>query len=151
MTWTCFSAIFHHMTYSAYIDIPTRGFSDIIDITPRVEAALSESGLTEGLLSVFVIGSTASITTIEFESGVIQDLKDAIERVAPRDIPYRHDGQWGDGNGFAHVRAALLKPGITIPFTSGALTLGTWQQVVLIDFDNRPRQRRIALQAVGER
>ncbi len=139
------------MTYSAYIDVPTRGFCDIIDITPRVEAALRDSGLIEGLISVFVVGSTASVTTIEFESGVIQDLKDAIERLAPVNIPYRHDSQWGDGNGFAHVRAALLKPGITVPFTAGSLTLGTWQQIVLIDFDNRPRKRRIAVQAMGER
>src|SRR3990170_2296525 len=95
------------MTYSAYIDVPTRGFSDIIDITPRVEAALRDSGLNEGLLSVFVVGSTASITTIEFERGWIQDLWDAIERVAPRNTPYRHDSRWGEGNG---ERPALWRP-----------------------------------------
>lgn len=138
------------MTYSSFIDMATRGFSDVIDITQRVEAIARASGISEGLVSVFVIGSTASVTTIEFESGVIEDLKDAIERLAPSDIPYRHDKQWGDGNGFAHVRAALLKPGITIPVTEGAMVLGTWQQIVLVDFDNRPRQRRIAVTAIGD-
>lgn len=138
------------MTFSSFIDISTRGFSDVIDITPRVEAAVASSGMTEGLVSVFVIGSTASVTTIEFESGVIEDLKDAIERLAPRDIAYRHDATWGDGNGFSHVRASLLKPGITVPLTGGAMLLGTWQQIVLVDFDNRPRKRRVAIQIVGE-
>jgi secondary thiamine-phosphate synthase enzyme len=138
------------MTFSSFIDIGTRGFSDVIDITAKVEAVVAESGISEGLASVFVIGSTASVTTIEFESGVIEDLKDAIERLAPRDIPYRHDGTWGDGNGFSHVRAALLKPGITVPVTGGAMLLGTWQQIVLVDFDNRPRQRRVSIQIVGE-
>lgn len=139
------------MTFSAKIDISSRGFADIIDITSRVEAAISESGLRDGLVSVFVVGSTASVTTIEYEEGVIEDLKDAIERMAPTGIPYRHDSRWGDGNGFAHVRAALLKPGITIPVMGGSMALGTWQQVVLIDFDNRPRKRRVAVQAVGDR
>ncbi|WKZ33221.1 MAG: secondary thiamine-phosphate synthase enzyme YjbQ [Thermodesulfobacteriota bacterium] len=139
------------MTFSSYIDISSRGFSDIIDITSRVEAALSESGIRDGLVSVFVVGSTASITTIEYEKGVIEDLKGAIERMAPMGIPYKHDSQWGDGNGFAHVRAALLKPGITIPVIGGSMALGTWQQVVLVDFDNRPRKRRVVVQAMGER
>jgi secondary thiamine-phosphate synthase enzyme len=139
------------MTFSANIDISSRGFADIIDITSRVKAAISESGLRDGLVSVFVVGSTASVTTIEYEEGVIEDLKDAIERMAPTGIPYRHDSRWGDGNGFAHVRAALLKPGITVPVMGGSMALGTWQQVVLIDFDNRPRKRRVAVQAVGDR
>ncbi len=138
------------MTFSSFIDISTRGFSDVVDITPRVEAAVRSSGITEGLVSVFVIGSTASVTTIEFESGVIEDLKEAIERLAPREMTYRHDATWGDGNGFAHVRASLLKPGITVPMTGGAMLLGTWQQIVLVDFDNRPRKRRLAIQIVGE-
>jgi len=138
------------MTFSSFIDTATRGFSDVIDITQRVEAIVLESGISEGLASVFVIGSTASVTTIEFESGVIEDLKDAIERLAPSGIPYRHDKQWGDGNGFSHVRATLLKPGITVPVIGGAMVLGTWQQIVLVDFDNRPRQRRVVVQVVGE-
>lgn len=138
------------MQYSSYIDIPTKGFSDVIDITHRVEEILIESGIREGIVVAFVVGSTASVTTIEFETGVIEDLKDAIERLAPADIPYKHDKRWQDGNGFAHVRAALLKPGITIPVIDGSLTLGTWQQVVLLDFDNRPRKRRIVVQVVGD-
>lgn len=137
------------MTSSSFIDVTTSGLSDVIDITARVEAVVRSSAITEGLVSLFVVGSTASVTTIEFEAGVIQDLKDAIERLAPRDIPYRHDRQWGDGNGFSHVRAALLKPGITVPVIGGAMTLGTWQQIVLIDFDNRPRKRRVAVQILG--
>lgn len=139
------------MTFSAFIDIQTKGFSDVIDITGRVEAIVRSSAMTEGLVCVFVAGSTASVTTIEFEAGAVQDLKDAIERLAPMEIPYRHDTRWGDGNGFSHVRAALMKPGITVPITGGAMTLGTWQQIVVIDFDNRVRQRRIAVQIVGER
>jgi secondary thiamine-phosphate synthase enzyme len=138
------------MQYSSYIDIPTNGFSDVIDITHRVEAILAESGIKEGIAVVFVMGSTASVTTIEFESGVIEDLKDAIERLAPVGIPYKHDKRWQDANGFAHVRAALLKPGITVPVIDGALALGTWQQVVLLDFDNRPRKRRVVVQVVGD-
>lgn len=139
------------MHYSDHIELGTRGFSDCIDITRRVESILDQSGIKDGLASVFVIGSTASITTIEYESGVVEDLKEAIERLAPSDMPYRHDTRWGDGNGFSHVRAALLKPGLTVPVIDGALSLGTWQQIVLIDFDNRPRTRRIAVQIVGDR
>ncbi|MBI1912183.1 MAG: YjbQ family protein [Deltaproteobacteria bacterium] len=138
------------MNYSSYIDISAKGFSDVIDITQKVEAVLRESGVRDGLITVFVIGSTASISTIEYEKGVIQDLKDAIERIAPSNIPYQHDKQWGDGNGFSHVRASFLKAGLTIPVIGGSMTLGTWQQLVLIDFDNRPRKRRIAVQVVGD-
>jgi secondary thiamine-phosphate synthase enzyme len=99
---------------------------------------------------VFVPGSTAGITTIEFESGVIEDLKKAIERIAPQGIPYAHDARWRDGNGFSHVRAALLGPAITVPFDEGQLQLGTWQQIILIDFDNRPRTREVIVQILGE-
>lgn len=138
------------MTHSDYIELDTKGFSDVIDITSKTASILHSSGVKNGLLTVFVIGSTASVTTIEYEGGVVEDLKEAIERLAPKDIPYRHDRAWGDGNGFSHVRASLLKPGLTIPVVNGVLTLGTWQQIVLIDFDNRPRRRRIAVQVVGE-
>jgi len=99
---------------------------------------------------VFCPGSTGAITTIEYESGVLQDLKDALERIAPSDISYQHDRRWEDGNGFSHVRAALMKPGLTVPLVSGRLTLGTWQQIVFIDFDNRSRHREIVVQVVGE-
>lgn len=139
------------MSRSSFLELDTRGFSDVVDITGRVEALVRSSGVAEGLASVFVVGSTASVTTIEFENGAVEDLRAAIERLAPADIPYRHDARWGDGNGFAHVRAALMKPGITVPVIAGALALGTWQQIVLVDFDNRPRRRRVAVQVVGGR
>ncbi len=139
------------MHYSGYIDINSKGFSDCIDITRKAESIVRESGIKDGLVSIFVTGSTASVTTIEYESGVVEDLKDAIERLIPSDTPYRHDKRWGDGNGFSHLRAALLKPGLTVPVIDGSLTLGAWQQIVLIDFDNRPRARRLVVQIVGDR
>jgi len=141
----------NEMHYSDHIELDTKGFSDCIDLTRRVESILHASTIRNGLASVFAVGSTASITTIEYESGVVEDLKEAIERVAPSDIHYRHDARWGDGNGFSHVRAALMKPGLTIPVIDGALILGTWQQIVFIDFDNRPRERKIIVQIVGDR
>ncbi len=137
-------------SHTSYIQIQSKGFSDVIDITAETLRGLKNSGVKNGILSVFVPGSTASVTTIEYESGVIEDLKSAIERLAPSDIAYKHHRRWGDGNGFAHVRAAIMKPGITIPIVDGELTLGTWQQIVFIDFDNRPRGRRIVVQIVGE-
>ncbi|HHD11670.1 MAG TPA: YjbQ family protein [Deltaproteobacteria bacterium] len=138
------------MVRTTFIELNSRGFTDIVDITESVRRAVIESELTEGLAAVFVPGSTASVTTIEYEEGVIEDLRQAIERLVPSDIPYRHDARWQDGNGFSHVRAALLKPGITVPFRDRTLLLGTWQQIVFIDFDNRPRKRRIIVQLVGE-
>jgi len=98
----------------------------------------------------FLPGSTGSVTTIEYESGVLHDLKKALERIAPSDIPYRHDERWGDGNGFSHVRAALMKPSLTIPLVGGRPTLGTWQQIVFIDFDNRKRHRELVVQIIGD-
>ncbi len=137
-------------TYSSTFSLSTRGFSDIHDITPEVEAALSRSSIANGVATVFVPGSTAAITSIEFEQGVLEDLRGTIDRIAPSNIPYRHDARWGDGNGFAHVRAALLGPSMSIPVHEGALALGTWQQIILIDFDNRPRSRDIHVQILGE-
>ncbi len=136
--------------YTSTIQLRTNGFSDVIDLTSKVVTALSASGLQHGSVTVFVPGSTASITTIEYESGVINDLKKAIERIAPHEIHYDHDSRWGDGNGFSHVRAALLGPSVTIPFDEGQLQLGTWQQIILIDFDNRPRTREVIVQILGE-
>lgn len=127
----------------------TSGETDIIDITAHVSRTVAESALTEGQALVFVPGSTAAVTTIEFESGVVQDLRDAIERLAPRDLSYRHDRRWGDGNGYAHVRAALLGPSLTVPLLNGRLVLGTWQQIVLVDFDNEPRDREVLVVAFG--
>ena len=123
--------------------------TDIIDITPQVSRRVTESGVTEGHVLVFIPGSTAAVTTIEYERGVLQDLKEAIERLAPRGIPYRHDARWGDGNGYAHVRAALMGPSLAVPLEKGRPALGTWQQIVLIDFDNRPRERKVLVTISG--
>jgi len=128
----------------------TTGGTDVIDLTAEVADNLAQSGLRAGEVVVFVPGSTGAVTTIEFEGGVVHDLKAAIERMAPRDLHYAHDAAWGDGNGYSHVRAALVGPSLVIPVVGGALTLGTWQQVVLLDFDNRPRRRRIVQQVIGE-
>ncbi len=138
------------MHFASRIAVTTRGFSDVVEITESVEAIIADSGIKDGLVCVFVPGSTASVTTIEYEDGAIHDLKDAIEEIAPFDKPYRHDKRWGDGNGFSHVRAALLKPGITVPLVKGDMTLGTWQQIILIDFDNNKRKRSVVVQILGE-
>ena len=138
------------MTFSDTLSLSTKGFSDIIDITSKVTSLLERSGIREGLLTVFCRGSTGAVTTIEYESGAVSDLKKAIERIAPSNIPYEHDKRWGDGNGFSHVRAALMKPSVTVPIIDGRLSLGTWQQVVFIDFDNRSRNRELIVQITGE-
>ena len=130
---------------------PTTGKTDLIDITREVSLRIGESGISEGSVLIFVPGSTAALTTIEYESGVIEDLKEAIARLAPENQHYRHDARWGDGNGYSHVRAALLGPSLTIPVIEGKLVLGTWQQVILCDFDNRPRKRQVVVQVTGNR
>jgi len=130
--------------------ISTKGQGDARDITEKVASAVSESQMRSGVATVFVVGSTAGITTIEFEPGAISDLNGVFERLAPRDGEYRHHLRWGDDNGSSHVRAALLGPSITVPFTDGALTLGTWQQIMLLEFDTRPRRREIVVQVLGE-
>jgi secondary thiamine-phosphate synthase enzyme len=135
--------------YTYREQIKTRGQSEVLDITAFATKAVQRSGQKDGVLHVFVPGSTAAVTTIEFESGVIRDLRAAIERLVPETIAYEHDRRWGDGNGYSHVRAALMKPGLTIPFQDSCLLLGTWQQLVLIDFDNRPRTREIIFQILG--
>jgi len=132
------------------LSFKTKGRTDILDITPHVRQEVEASGAKDGVVTIFVPGSTAGVTTIEYESGVLQDLAEAIERLAPESIHYHHDARWGDGNGFSHVRAALLGPSLSVPFSAGKLQLGTWQQIVLIDFDNRPRHRQIVLQIIGE-
>ena len=132
------------------ISLSTKGFSDVIDLTDRVASIVNESNIKNGLVTVFCSGSTGSITTIEYESGVINDLRQALERIAPSDIPYEHDRRWGDGNGFSHVRAALVKPSLSLPIVKGIITVGTWQQIVFIDFDNRGRKRNIVVQVMGE-
>jgi len=135
---------------SSTFQIKTDGFSDVRDITSKVESAIVKSNIANGIATVFIPGSTAGITTIEYEPGVIEDLKKAIERLAPQDIHYDHDARWGDGNGFAHVRASLIGPSLSVPIVDGDLQLGTWQQIVLIDFDNKPRTREMYVQIVGE-
>lgn len=131
------------------LSFSTTGEIDMLDITDAVADETGKSRVYEGQVILFVPGSTASLTTIEYERGVIDDLREAIERLAPRTIRYRHDERWGDGNGYSHVRAALLGPSLAIPIMQGRLTLGTWQQIILIDFDNRPRHRRIVGQISG--
>jgi secondary thiamine-phosphate synthase enzyme len=138
------------MIYSEKVSLDTKGFTDIIDLTPHVMEVLDRSKIRDGLVTVFCPGSTGSVTTVEFESGVLNDLQKAIERVAPSNISYEHDKRWGDGNGFSHVRAALMKPGLTIPLIKGRLTLGTWQQIVFIDFDNRRRERNLLVHVLGD-
>ena len=138
------------MIFSETISLSTKGFSDIIDITDHVATVLRRSKIENGLVTVFCPGSTGAVTTIEYESGVLRDLQKTIEKIVPSNIPYEHDKRWGDGNGFSHVRAALMKPSLTIPLIKGRLTLGTWQQIVFIDFDNRKRERNILVQVMGE-
>jgi len=138
------------MIFSDTIFFSTKGFSDIVDITPQVETIFGRSGIKDGLVTVFCPGSTGSVTTIEYELGVLRDLQKAIEKIVPSNIPYEHDKRWGDGNGFSHVRAALMKASLSIPIIKGKLTLGTWQQIVFIDFDNRKRDRKILVHIIGE-
>ena len=138
------------MVLSDVISLNTKGFCDIHDITQPVSAVVNRSGIKNGTATVFCPGSTGAVTTIEYESGVLEDLKKAIERMAPADTPYAHDRRWGDGNGFSHVRAALIGPSLTVPVIQGNLSLGTWQQIVFIDFDNRSRRRKIVVQVMGE-
>ena len=132
------------------IFVQSTGRTDIIDLTEQVSWVLSDSSVQNGSVTLFIPGSTAALTTIEFESGVVNDLKKAIDRIAPEDMYYEHNERWGDGNGYSHVRAALIGPSLHIPVVEGKMTLGTWQQIVLLDFDNRPRERVILIQISGE-
>lgn len=137
------------MISNSYLSFQTSSETDIIDITTHVSRKVAESGLTEGQVLIFVPGSTAAVTTIEYESGVVRDFKEAIERLVPTGILYRHDARWGDGNGYAHVRAALLGPSLTVPLVKSRLMLGTWQQIVLVDFNNEPRDRKVLVSISG--
>jgi len=132
------------------IRLRTRGETDVVDITADVERCVTESGMSAGIVTVFVPGSTAGVTTIEYEEGAVRDLKEAFGRIAPESIRYHHDARWGDGNGYSHVRAALQGASLTVPFSSSKLLLGTWQQIIVVDFDNRPRTRDVILQIIGE-
>jgi secondary thiamine-phosphate synthase enzyme len=132
------------------LTVQTRGDGDVLNLTAQVSGLVAQSGVTSGMVVVAVVGSTAGITTIEFEPGLIEDLRKVFERIAPSGVAYAHDSRWGDGNGHAHVRASIIGPSITLPVVQGKVTVGTWQQVVLVDFDTRPRTRQVVVQVLGE-
>jgi len=136
--------------HSDTIILGTQGFSDIHDLTPAIREIIADSGLEEGLVNVFAVGSTASISTIEFEPALVADMQDQLETFASRNMESRHSQTWGDDNGFSHIRATFMGPGTTIPLYAGDMVLGTWQQVVVIDHDNRPRERKIFVQIIGQ-
>jgi len=139
------------MTIRTYeLKLSTRGDSDTIDLTDNVRQFVKKSGLREGTVTVFVPGSTGGVTTIEYEPGVIADLKELLDKLIPRGSEYKHDLAWGDGNAHSHMRAALIGPSLSVPFTDGSLILGTWQQIVFLDFDSRSRSRRLTIQVMGE-
>jgi len=131
------------------IHCQTTGDTDVIDITPQVTEALRSSGISNGVVFLFISGSTAALTTIEYERGVINDLITTLDKIAPRNTSYQHDLRWGDGNGYSHVRASLLGPSLNIPVADKKLLVGAWQQIVLLDFDNRPRKRQVVIQIIG--
>jgi secondary thiamine-phosphate synthase enzyme len=138
------------MVFGKDFSVQTQGFSDIVDVTPDVEDIVAESEITSGIATVFVVGSTASISTIEFEPALAEDMKEQLNEIIPSNLRSRHSETWGDDNGFSHIRATLMGPGITVPFTEKKLVLGTWQQIVVVDHDNRPRSRKIFVQVIGE-
>ena len=132
------------------ITLNTKGSPDLLNITHELSKILKSSGMKNGSLTVFVIGSTAGITTFEYEPGLIKDMTDLFEKLIPSNKHYHHDEAWGDANGYSHLRAAFTRPSLTIPFEDSRLLLGAWQQVVLAEFDNRPRRRQITVQLIGE-
>ncbi len=139
------------MVKTERIEVNTHGHTHVIDITGQVATAVASSGLQAGVVTLFHVGSTAGITTTEYEPGLVNhDLKAAFERIAPEDGRYEHENTWDDDNGHAHVRASLLGPSLSVPFVDGRLTLGTWQQIILVDFDTRPRTRTVICQILGE-
>lgn len=138
------------MVVTGQIELTTRGNGQILEITGQVSDQVQASGLADGVVTVFTPSATSALTTIEHESGAVHDLQQLFDRVAPPDMEYRHNLRWGDGNGHAHVRHALLGASLTVPFVKGRMTLGTWQQIIFVDFDNRPRSRSLVVQIVGE-
>jgi len=138
------------MVHFFELHFETTGETDIRDITRQAQEKVLQSGIEDGSMIVFISGSTAAVTTIEYEPGVVNDLRRVISRIVPRDIVYEHDQRWGDGNGYSHVRASLLGPSLAVPIRHGKPLLGTWQQIVVIDFDNRPRRRKVVIQIMGE-
>jgi secondary thiamine-phosphate synthase enzyme len=138
------------MVHGEQITVSTKGFSDIQDITDRVAEVVRKLPTRNGLVNIFVIGSTASVSTIEFEPALVEDFRDQLERFAPHGMKTRHGDTWGDDNGFSHVRATFMGPSLTVPISDGELILGTWQQIVVIDHDNRARSRKLFVQVMGE-
>jgi secondary thiamine-phosphate synthase enzyme len=138
------------MVVTDAIEVSSAGHTDIQDITEQVREIVARSELHAGTVTIFCPGSTGGLTTIEYESGVVADLRELLDEIAPPDRDYRHHRRWGDDNGSAHVRAALIGPSLTVPFVGGKLTLGTWQQIIFLDFDTRPRQRRLVVQMIGQ-
>jgi len=138
------------MVFGKEITLQTQGYSDVKDITGRVHEVVGESGIANGLVNISVIGSTASISTIEYEPALVQDLQNELEKWVPSTLESLHSQTWGDDNGFAHIRATFMGPGITVPVVGGKVRLGTWQQIIVIDHDNRPRTRQVYVQVMGE-
>ena len=132
------------------LTIDTKGFSDIKNISSSVQEIIDESKIQNGIVGVCVIGSTASVTTIEYEPALVEDFKEYLNNFAPDDVPTRHGDTWGDDNGFSHIRASLMGPSIVVPVVDGNLLLGTWQQIIVVDHDNRPRSRKVRIQIIGE-
>ena len=138
------------MVHTGYLELRTRGNTDIHDLTRPVEKIVKDSGIGVGMVTVFSPSSTSSVTTIEYESGALEDLRRALDSIAPSDGEYRHNLRWGDGNGHSHLRAALLGPSLSVPVINGQLALGTWQQIIFIDFDVKARSRKIIVQVAGD-
>ena len=137
-------------TINSELSVCTNGEGDIVDITNQVSRRITESGLRNGVATIFVKGSTAALTTIEYEPGLLKDFPDMLNRLMPREIGYEHEKRWHDGNGHSHVRASLIGPDLTIPFSNGELTLGIWQRIALVELDTRSRNRNLALSIMGE-
>ena len=138
------------MVITEELALETAGHTDILDVTPLVQDKIRVSGLQAGIVTVFCPGATGGLTTVEWEDGVLADIRQVLDEIVPPDRDYRHHRRWGDDNGSAHVRAALMGPSLTVPFAGGRLTLGTWQHIVFLDFDTRPRSRRLVVQIMGE-
>lgn len=143
--------VFNMTVYTGRIGLKTRAEDDIVDVTAEVQRVVSESGVENGTALVFVVGSTAAVTTVEHEPGLVADLRSAMDRLYPKGEDYEHHRRWGDGNGHSHVRASLVGPSVTVPVVDGRLALGTWQQLVFMEFDVKPRSREVLVQVLGER
>jgi secondary thiamine-phosphate synthase enzyme len=138
------------MVKTEEIKFDSKGYCHIVDVTEQISEKISSSGINSGTVTIFTPSATTGLTTIEYEPGLLQDVPEFMEKILPSDVSYKHDETWHDGNGFSHMRAALIGPDITVPFTDGRMHLGTWQQIVFLDFDNRNRSRRLVLQIMGE-